>query len=98
MFRPEDGNIHWLKQELAVKNKYCATSWNLSLCVCISLLSIMSLQNIFHSNQHTHNYLNESNAKDVIRTCRTCDGFNIVGKCKPQMQCNKSDPMSKDIE
>jgi hypothetical protein len=62
------------------------------------LLFTISLQNIFYSNQHTHNYLNESNDQDVLRTRRTCDVYNIVDKCKPQLQCNKTDSVSKDIK
>ena len=45
----------------------------------------------FYSNQHTHNYLSECNPQQALRECRTCEVFNIVDKCKPQLQCNKSD-------
>jgi len=57
-----------------------------------------SLQNIFHSNQHTHNYLSERNPQQVLREFRTCEVFNILDKCKPQMQCNKSDTLYMDIK
>ena len=57
----------------------------------------ISLQNIFHSNQHAHNYLNECNSKEVLRTCTTCEVFNIAEKYKPQLQCNTSD-MYTDIK
>jgi hypothetical protein len=67
-------------------------------CVCIPLLSTTALQNIFHSNQHTHNYLSESNAQDVFEICRTCDVFNIAEKHKSQLQCIKSDTLYTDIK
>ena len=58
----------------------------------------ISLQNIFHSNQHKHNYLSECNSQEGLKTCRTCEVFNIADKCKPQLQCNKSDTLYMDIK
>jgi len=97
MFWPEDGNIQWPKQVWEQTNIVKCLG-NENLCVCIPLLSTIALQNIFHSNQHTHNYLSESNAQDVLRICRTCEVFNIVDKCKPQLQCIKSDTLYMDIK
>jgi len=61
-------------------------------------LFTISLQNIFHSDQHTHNYLSECNLEEVLRTCRTCEVFNIAEKYKPQLQCNKSDTKDMDLK
>jgi hypothetical protein len=47
---------------------------------------------------NTHNYLSECNPQDVLKTCRTCKVFNIVDKCKPQLQCIKSDILYIDIK
>jgi hypothetical protein len=71
---------------------------NENVCVGIPLLSTTALQNIFHSNQHTRNYLSESNAQDVFKICRTCDVFNIAEKYKSQQQCIKSDTLYMDIQ
>ena len=95
MFRPD--NIQWPKQ-VWEKTNIVQHLGNKNLCVCIPLLSTIALQNIFHSNQHTCNYLSKSNAHDVLRICRTCDVFNIVEKCKPQLQCIKSDTLYMDIQ
>jgi hypothetical protein len=97
MFRPEDGNIQFPKQ-VQEKTNIVQHLGNENLCVCIPLPSKTALQNIFHSSQHTHKYLSESNAQNVLRTCRTCDVFNIVDKCKPRLQCIKSDTLYMDIK
>ena len=58
----------------------------------------ISLHNVFHSNHHTHNYLSECNSHEGLKTCRTCEVFNIAEKYKPQLQYNKNDTIYIDIK
>jgi len=95
MFRPD--NIQWPKQ-VWEKTNIVQHLGNENLYVCIPLLSKTDLQNIFHSNQHTCKYLSESNAHDVLWTCRTRELFNTVDECKPLLQCIKSDTLYMDIQ
>jgi len=95
MFQP--GNIQWPKQVSKMTNIVQHLGKE-NLYVCIPLLSKTALQNIFHSNQQTCKYLSESNAQDVLGTCRTCELFNTVDKYKPKLQCIKSDILHMDIK